>query len=209
MSALLLATASALALHAGPHTRRSPPRRAAVRCSAPPPPPGEGGGAPPEPTPSDAREALERAVAIDAEVLPPSYFESLRYDEDAVPWDLFGLPQAAVRNAAQSGAFGPRGTAILDCGCVCHRGLEPRASPTHDRSATHTCESRLGQGSGDNANWLAANHGYEMLGFDLSGNAVATATKRGDRPETSSAIAAAGGSVEFVQASVSQSLPHS
>ena len=140
MSALLLATASALALHAGPHTRRSPPRRAAVRCSpprraavrcsAPPPPAGEGSGPPPEPTPSDAREALERAVAIDAEVLPPSYFESLRYDEDAVPWDLFGLPQAAVRNAAQSGAFGPRGTVILDCGCVCHRGLEPRASPT-------------------------------------------------------------------------------
>ena len=126
MSALLLATASALALHAGPHARRSPPRRAAVRCcTAPPPPAGEGGGAPPEPTPSDAREALERAVAIDAEVLPPSYFESLRYDEDAVPWDLFGLPQAAVRNAAQSGAFGPRGTVILDCGCVCHRGSNP------------------------------------------------------------------------------------
>ena len=43
-----------------------------------------------------------------------------------------------------------------------------------------------------------------MLGFDLSGNAVATATKRGDRPETSSAIAAAGGSVEFVQASATE-----
>ena len=128
-AALLLAAASALALHAGPHTHRPPPRRAAVRCTAPPPPEGEGGGpSPEEPTPSDAREALERAVAIDAEVLPPSYFESLRYDEDAVPWDLFGLPQAAVRNAAQSGAFGPRGTVILDCGCVCHRRLEPQTS---------------------------------------------------------------------------------
>jgi hypothetical protein len=40
-----------------------------------------------------------------------------------------------------------------------------------------------------------------MLGFDLSANAVATASARGERPETSSAIAAAGGRVEFVQAS--------
>ena len=139
---LVATSASALALRAGPHTRR-PPRRAKVcSCTAPPPPEGEGGH-PPEATPSHARKALERAVGIDAEVLPPSYFESLRYDEDDVPWDLFGLPQAAVRNAAQSGAFGPAGTVILDCGC----------------------------GSGDNANWLAANHGYEVLGFDLSANA--------------------------------------
>ena len=120
-AALLLATASALALHTAPHTGRSPPCRAAVCCTARPPPEGEGGDAQSEPPPPDAREALERAVAIDAEVLPPSYFESLRYDEDAVPWDLFGLPQAAVRSAAQSGAFGQSGTAILDCGCVRHQ----------------------------------------------------------------------------------------
>ena len=165
---VLLSTASALALYTDLHARRPPPRQAAVCCMAPQLPDSE---PPLEPTPSEAREALERAAAINAEVLPPSYFESLRYDEDAVPWDLFGLPQAAVRNAAQSGAFGPKGTAILDCGC----------------------------GSGDNANWLAANHGYEMLGFDLSANAVATAIARGNRPETSAAIAASGGRVEVVQ----------
>ena len=173
---LVATSASALALRAGPHIRRPPPRRATVcSCTAPAPPEGEGGD-PPEATPSDAREALERAVAIDAEVLPPSYFESLRYDEDDVPWDLTGLPQAAVRNAAQSGAFGPAGTVILDCGC----------------------------GSGDNANWLAANHGYEVLGFDLSANAVATATARAAQPEMARAIEAAGGRVEFVQASASE-----
>ena len=173
---LVATSASALALRAGPHIRRPPPRRATVcSCTAPAPPEGEGGD-PPEATPSDAREALERAVAIDAEVLPPSYFESLRYDEDDVPWDLTGLPQAAVRNAAQSGAFGPAGTVILDCGC----------------------------GPGDNANWLAANHGYEVLGFDLSANAVATATARAAQPEMARAIEAAGGRVEFVQASASE-----
>ena len=173
---LVATSASALALRAGPHIRRLPPRRAtACSCTAPAPPEGEGGD-PPEATPSYAREALERAIAIDAEVLPPSYFESLRYDEDDVPWDLSGLPQAAVRNAAQSGAFGPAGTVILDCGC----------------------------GSGDNANWLAADHGYEVLGFDLSANAVATATARAAQPEIARAIEAAGGRVEFVQASASE-----
>ena len=66
---LVATSASALALRAGPHIRRPPPRRAtACSCTAPAPPEGEGGD-PPEATPSYAREALERAIAIDAEVL--------------------------------------------------------------------------------------------------------------------------------------------
>ena len=82
-------------------------------------------------------------------MLPQSYFQQMRYDEEAVPWDLSGRPQPPVRNAAQEGEFGPAGTAILDCGC----------------------------GSGDNACWLAS-RGYEIVGFDISPSAVATARER-------------------------------
>ena len=126
------------------------------------------------PDPLDAREALERAVAINGEGLPPSYFESLKYDDDdtLVPWDLLGVPQPCVRNAVENGDFGPRGTAILDVGC----------------------------GAGDNANYLAKK-GYDVLGFDLSENALAAARKRAAKPETAAAMDAAAGSVEYVRAS--------
>ena len=98
-----------------------------------------------------AREDLQAAAAANDEVLPQTYFQKLSYETDdaPVPWDLFGRPQPPVRNAAQDGAFGSAGTAILDCGC----------------------------GAGDNANFLGA-RGYEILGFDLSPSAVETAKRR-------------------------------
>ena len=117
--------------------------------------------------------ALERVVALDAEVLPQSYFEEINYGcETPVPWDLFGQPQPCVRNAARDGSFGPAGTTILDCGC----------------------------GAGDNANWLAS-RGYDVLGFDFSPSAVATARERRGGDEVASAIAATSGAAEYVQAS--------
>ena len=107
------------------------------------------------------------------EVLPQSYFSGLAYDEDAspVPWDLFGRPQPPVKNAADAGDFG-RNTVILDCGC----------------------------GAGDNANWLAA-RGHDVLAFDLSASAVATACARASEEKIATAIEGAGGAVEFVEAS--------
>ena len=107
------------------------------------------------------------------EVLPQTYFEELQYgDGQNVPWDLLGRPQPPVRNAAREGAFGAAGTAILDCG----------------------------SGAGDNANWLAA-RGYDVLGFDLSPSAVATARERAAAADAAADIAAAGGATEFVEAS--------
>ena len=57
-----------------------------------------------------------------------------------------------------------------------------------------------GSGAGDNANFLAA-RGYDVLGFDISESAVATARTRGAEGEAASAMEKAGGAVEFVQAS--------
>mmetsp|Transcript_11987 Transcript_11987/g.22460 ORF Transcript_11987/g.22460 Transcript_11987/m.22460 type:complete len:528 (+) Transcript_11987:60-1643(+) len=117
-------------------------------------------------------ESLKRVAAENGEVLPQSYFEQLKYDEGGVPWDLCGRPQPPVRNAAQDGAFGPKGTAILDCGC----------------------------GAGDNANWLAMN-GYRIFGFDLSPSAVTTARERAASSEVASVVEQANGSVAFAEAS--------
>ena len=132
---------------------------------------GGGGGGPVEPTP-DA-EALKALAAENAEVLPQAYFESIKYDEGGVPWDLYGRPQPPVRNAANAGEFGAAGTCILDCGC----------------------------GAGDNANWLAT-RGYDVLGFDFCPSAVQTARERAASAEVASAIAETdGGAVEIVRAS--------
>ena len=127
--------------------------------------------------PRTPRAAPVRCCAseeVKTEVLPQEYFQNIRYDSaDAVPWDLFGRPQPPVVAAEKTGAFGAAGTSILDCGC----------------------------GAGDNAKFLAA-RGYDVLGFDLSPNAVATAVNRTSAsPESAAAIAAAGGAVEFVTAS--------
>ncbi|KAL1530020.1 hypothetical protein AB1Y20_000945 [Prymnesium parvum] len=128
-------------------------------------------------SPQPEQERLTRSSLLgfssaNDDVLPQSYFERLDYQEKGVPWDLRGSPQPPVRNAAQAGAFGPAGTVILDCGC----------------------------GAGDNANWLAS-RGYNVLGFDLSPSAVATAEERAAAEEMAAAIEVAGGAVEFVQAS--------
>ena len=88
-------------------------------------------------------------VVENSETLPQSYFETLDYEHDLVQWDLFGQPQPCVRHAALTGAFGATGTVILDCGC----------------------------GAGDNANFLAS-LGYDVIGFDVSGSAIATARER-------------------------------
>ncbi|EOD38635.1 hypothetical protein EMIHUDRAFT_224426 [Emiliania huxleyi CCMP1516] len=81
--------------------------------------------------------------------LPEEYFRSLDYAAGGVPWDLLGRPQPPVRNAFDEGAFGRRGTVILDCGC----------------------------GAGDNANWLAE-RGHDVVGFDVSLSAVEMAQAR-------------------------------
>jgi 2-polyprenyl-3-methyl-5-hydroxy-6-metoxy-1,4-benzoquinol methylase len=99
---------------------------------------------------------------------------SHRYDADGgVPWDLYGRPQPPVHRAAKSGEFGSAGTAILDCGC----------------------------GAGDNAIFLAT-CGFDVLGFDLSPSAVATARERAAGAVVARAIAQTkGGAVEIVHAS--------
>lgn len=108
----------------------------------------------------------------DTEVLPQAYFKDMDYTAAGVPWDLYGRPQPPVRAAALEGKFGVAGTTILDCGA----------------------------GAGDNANWLAA-RGYNVLGFDLSPSAVATARERAAEEATRDAITAAAGSVDFIEAS--------
>jgi SAM-dependent methyltransferase len=121
------------------------------------------------------RPAWHRRAAVrlsNAEVLPQSFFEQLRYDKDLIQWDLFGQPQPCVRHAALTGAFGAKESAVLDCGC----------------------------GAGDNAVFLAA-LGYDVLGFDVGASAVATARERSAADQASDAIASAHGHVEFVQAS--------
>ena len=82
-----------------------------------------------------------------------------------------GTVQPPVRDAARDGAFGA-GAPVLDCGC----------------------------GAGDNANWLAA-RGHDVLGFDFSPSAVATARERSTSADVVAAIAEAGGAVEFTEAS--------
>ena len=109
--------------------------------------------------------------AAATEVPPQSVFAALDYDQDFVPWDI-GEAQPPVRKAARDGAFGSAGTTVLDCGC----------------------------GAGDNANWLAA-RGHDVLGFDLSPSAIATAREVSGYTDVRAAIAEHGGAVEFTQAS--------
>jgi len=98
----------------------------------------------------EARRApLHAFAAANDEALPEEYFRSLDYAAGGVPWDLLGRPQPPVRNAFDEGAFGRRGTVILDCGC----------------------------GAGDNANWLAE-RGHDVVGFDVSLSAVEMAQAR-------------------------------
>ena len=118
--------------------------------------------------------AIACATAQEAaatEVPPQSVFAALDYDQDFVPWDI-GEAQPPVRKAARDGAFGSAGTTVLDCGC----------------------------GAGDNANWLAA-RGHDVLGFDLSPSAIATAREVSGYTDVRAAIAEHGGAVEFTQAS--------
>lgn len=98
-----------------------------------------------------ASARLDGPLSIDAveEVLPQSFYETLQAD-DIVPWDLVGRPQPCVYHAGLERAFGPEGTTILDCGC----------------------------GTGDNANFLASQCGYDVLGFDISSSAVDAARER-------------------------------
>ena len=106
-----------------------------------------------------------------SETLPQSYFETLDYEHDLVQWDLFGQPQPCVRHAALTGAFGSTGKVILDCGC----------------------------GAGDNANFLAS-LGYDVIGFDVSGSAIATARERSSASDKLRGNELRG-KVEFVQTS--------
>jgi SAM-dependent methyltransferase len=79
------------------------------------------------------------------------------YAEGGVPtWDL-GRPQPAVIRLAESGAFGPPGTTVLDAGC----------------------------GTGENALLLAA-RGHRVVGVDIAWEAIqrarAKAAERGIAP---------------------------
>ena len=113
----------------------------------------------------------DAAPAPPPEVLPQNYFADLDYAGDAVPWDLRGRPQPAVRKAWAAGAF-RNCREILDCGC----------------------------GAGDNANYLAS-RGHAVTGFDLSPSAVAAARERAAAPPFADSIADAGGSARFEVAS--------
>ena len=70
----------------------------------------------------------DAAPAPPPEVLPQSYFADLDYAGDAVPWDLRGRPQPAVRKAWAAGAF-RNCRMILDCGCGSARRLPSRRPP--------------------------------------------------------------------------------
>ena len=113
----------------------------------------------------------DAAPAPPPEVLPQNYFADLDYAGDAVPWDLRGRPQPAVRKAWAAGSF-RNCREILDCGC----------------------------GAGDNANYLAS-RGHAVTGFDLSPSAVAAARERAAAPPFADSIADAGGSARFEVAS--------
>jgi len=113
----------------------------------------------------------DAAPAPPPEVLPQDYFADLDYADDAVPWDLRGRPQPAVRKAWAAGAF-RNCREILDCGC----------------------------GAGDNGNYLAS-RGHAVVGFDLSPSAVAAARERAAAPPFAESIADAGGSARFEVAS--------
>ena len=70
----------------------------------------------------------DTAPAPPPEVLPQNYFADLDYAGDAVPWDLRGRPQPAVRKAWAAGAF-RNCREILDCGCGSSRRLPSRRPP--------------------------------------------------------------------------------
>ena len=70
----------------------------------------------------------DAAPAPPPEVLPQNYFADLDYAGDAVPWDLRGRPQPAVRKAWAAGAF-RNCREILDCGCGSSRRLPSRRPP--------------------------------------------------------------------------------
>ena len=70
----------------------------------------------------------DAAPAPPPEVLPQDYFADLDYADDAVPWDLRGRPQPAVRKAWAAGAF-RNCREILDCGCGSSRRLPSRRPP--------------------------------------------------------------------------------
>ena len=70
----------------------------------------------------------DAAPAPPPEVLPQNYFADLDYAGDAVPWDLRGRPQPAVRKAWAAGSF-RNCREILDCGCGRPRRSHGTASP--------------------------------------------------------------------------------
>ena len=120
----------------------------------------------------DERSSMRSFAEAHDETLPEAYFRDIDYASGGVPWDLLGRPQPPVRNAFDEGAFGARGTVILDCGC----------------------------GAGDNANWLAA-RGHDVLGFDISESAVQTARARAASADVAKSVTEAGGATEYVMAS--------
>ena len=71
---------------------------------------------------------LPRVAAIRHPQHTQDYFADLDYAGDAVPWDLRGRPQPAVRKAWAAGAF-RNCREILDCGCGSSRRLPSRRPP--------------------------------------------------------------------------------
>ena len=136
----------------------------------------------------------DEVVAPQLEVLPQEYFAELNYGSDAVPWDLRGKPQPAVRKAWAAGAF-RNCREILDCGC----GAGPASFTRCGDGAPPARHRRFScAGAGDNANYLAS-RGHTVVGFDLSPSAVASARERA--ASLVSEFEEAGGSVRFEVAS--------